>query len=188
MSRLWLAAKKAPPHAGGTGQSDLSHRQIDRLLAAAGHADVTWYKDENGRPVVNAAGLAVSITHTTEWVFCALLETEEPNSEPRLGIDAEVIRPHPHINKLAARYFGPCEKNAVTADPTPRAFFTCFTTKEAYAKYCGDGLARHLTGDDTAAPDFEMTRGVRFLRLEKNGVLLTLCLPAACGDPEIIEI
>ena len=183
LSALYLAARPAPVDAAL--QSALAHDLVDVLLAAAGRRGAAWHKDENGRPVVAATGLAVSITHTTGWVFCALLATDD--TAPRLGIDAEILRPHPRASKLAARYFGPFEKEKVTADPAPRAFFDCFTKKEAYAKYCGDGLSRHLKGDDTAAPDFEATRGVRFLSVEREGVLLTLCLPAGC-EPDICEV
>ena len=181
LSTLYLAFRKAPGDAAA--QSETAHRLVGELLTAAGHGDAAWHKDENGRPTVGKSGLDVSITHTTGLVFCALLVAEEA----RLGIDAEVLRPHPHASRLATRYFGPCEKALVAADPAPRAFLTCFTKKEAFAKYRGDGLAHHLSGDDTAAPDFEAQNGVRFFCMEREGALLTLCLPAGC-EPTLIEI
>ena len=182
LSRLYLAARTAPP---GT-QSETAHRLVDELLAAAGYAGTAWEKDANGRPTVSEKGLAVSMTHTGERVFCALL-TDEDRPDTRLGIDAEQVRPFPRAKKLAARFFGSCEQAQVAADPDPRAFFACFTAKEAFAKYCGDGLSHHLSGADTAAPDFETVHGVRFARMEKDGVLLTLCLPADCC-PSLHEI
>lgn len=182
LSRLYLAARTAPLAA----QSETAHRLVDELLAAAGYAGTAWEKDTNGRPTVSAEGLAVSMTHTRGRVFCALL-ADDDRPDARLGIDAEQVRPFPRAEKLAVRFFGPCEQAQVSAGPDPRAFFACFTAKEAFAKYCGDGLSHHLSGADTAAPDFEAVHGVRFERMERDGVLLTLCLPAGCF-PTLHEI
>lgn len=182
LSVLYLTAAKTPG-VSRAEESEAAGRLLARLLTAAGHGDATVKKEKSGRPVVEKPGLAVSVTHTGGMVFCALLATEA--GDPRLGIDAEVLRPHPRAAKLAARYFGPCEQALCGSDPTPRAFFACFTAKEAFAKYRGDGLSRHLSGDDTAAPDFEAKNGVRLTRLERNGVLLTICL--AAGDPPTLK-
>ena len=173
---LYLTVEPTPPGASRVAQSGVAERLLARLLTAAGHDDTTVKKEKSGRPVVEKPGLAVSVSYTDGLVFCALLATEK--SSPRLGIDAELLRPYPRAERFSARYFGPYERQKLAADPTPRAFFACFTKKEAYAKYCGDGLARHLSGDDTAAPDFEAAHGVRFLGMERSGAWLTICLPA----------
>lgn len=185
MSTLYLAARQTPPGTAAAEQSKAARHLADLLLTAAGHTETHMTKEPGGRPTVSVPGLALSVTHTGTWVFCALLAAKR--AETRLGIDAEVVRDYPHREKLATRYFGPYERARVAADPTPRAFFACFTAKEAFAKYCGDGLSRHLAGDDTAAPDFEATHGVRFFTREQADVLLTFCLPA--GEcPKLLEI
>ena len=154
------------------------------LLNAAGYSYAQWHKDESGKPIADIDELAISMTHTAGFAAAALLCA--PGETAALGIDAEKLTPHPRADRLANRFFGPAERALCARDATPHTFFTCFTAKEAFAKYCGDGLARHLRGDDTAAPDFEKSHGVRFLRFEQNNVLITLCLPAGCR-PQIIE-
>ncbi len=63
------------------------------------------------------------------------------NSE--IGIDLELIRPLPDMCDLATRFF--CREETeelmdVPADQRERAFFLCWTRKEAYIKAVGDGL------------------------------------------------
>jgi 4'-phosphopantetheinyl transferase len=77
---------------------------------------------------------------------CAVLAV---TLERELGIDLEPVRPMTNREALARRFFAPREVAAL-AEVAPgeqeRAFFTCWTRKEAYLKACGDGLARPLDG------------------------------------------
>jgi 4'-phosphopantetheinyl transferase len=61
-----------------------------------------------------------------------------------IGIDVERVRPMPDMEQIAARFFAPEEAAELTALAEPdrtRAFFSCWTRKEAYIKAVGDGLA-----------------------------------------------
>jgi len=81
-------------------------------------------------------------------------------STNEVGVDLEVIRPIPEMDALVARHFSDSERTAfksIAADLRLRAFYNCWTRKEAYVKACGDGLSIPLdqfdVSLDTNAPD-----------------------------------
>ncbi|MCP5095774.1 MAG: 4'-phosphopantetheinyl transferase superfamily protein [Chloroflexi bacterium] len=60
-----------------------------------------------------------------------------------LGIDIESVRPLDDGKDIARRFFSKWEYEQFTAVPLsqqPKAFFNCWTRKEAYIKAIGDGL------------------------------------------------
>ena len=64
-----------------------------------------------------------------------------------LGADIETVRPLRDMAALAARFFAPAERLALgglPADERQRAFFACWTRKEAYAKAVGTGIGMPL--------------------------------------------
>ncbi len=65
----------------------------------------------------------------------------------RIGIDLEYLRSMPDAGQIAKRFFSPREYAAISAlppDEKQKAFFRCWTGKEAYLKATGDGLAGSL--------------------------------------------
>jgi 4'-phosphopantetheinyl transferase len=61
-----------------------------------------------------------------------------------LGVDVEELRAVPEIEDIAARFFARDEIADLMSLPDPerpRAFFSCWTRKEAYIKAVGDGLS-----------------------------------------------
>ncbi len=70
-----------------------------------------------------------------------------------VGVDIEVVRPTEDLDAVARRYFSPLEVATLMGlpeDVRPRAFFDCWTRKEAYIKAIGEGLACPLAGFDVA--------------------------------------
>jgi 4'-phosphopantetheinyl transferase len=66
-----------------------------------------------------------------------------------VGVDLEQIRPLSDLQQIASRYFCPEEAAEIIAIPASerkRAFFCCWTRKEAYLKSIGDGLSAPLDG------------------------------------------
>ncbi|MBI1790832.1 MAG: 4'-phosphopantetheinyl transferase superfamily protein [Acidobacteria bacterium] len=64
-----------------------------------------------------------------------------------LGVDVEELRPMPGLERIAAEFFCPeeCADLAVVDESSrERAFFNCWTRKEAYIKALGDGLSLPL--------------------------------------------
>ena len=83
----------------------------------------------------------MSISHTSCYVMCM---TDSTNC----GADIEGINECTDSQQLADRYF--CKKealwirNAETSDILAERFAWIWTAKEAYLKYCGEGLRRKL--------------------------------------------
>jgi 4'-phosphopantetheinyl transferase len=65
----------------------------------------------------------------------------------RLGIDAERIRTERDWNRIAERFFAPDEVatlRRLLPQQRERAFFACWTRKEAFLKATGEGIRRSL--------------------------------------------
>ena len=90
-----------------------------------------------GKPALASADLHFNLSHSHGTGLVALSTRDE------LGVDVEIVRPMPDALALAAAYFSPAEQAALTACPTAqrdRAFFVCWTRKEACLKAAGVGL------------------------------------------------
>lgn len=60
-----------------------------------------------------------------------------------IGIDVEEFRVVPQMDRVVKHMFSGCERRQLSLlkpDELPRAFLTCWTRKEAYAKATGDGI------------------------------------------------
>lgn len=87
------------------------------------------------------------------------------SADAEIGVDIEWIR----LLKedISGRYFSPIECAALRALPEaeqPRAFFECWTRKEAYIKASGEGLSIPLDSFDVA---FGPGVAPRFLRIDE---------------------
>ncbi len=159
-------------------QSAAAHALLADVLAEQGISDAKIERTTAGRPYLSGRnGVDFNLTHTKGLVACAIALGE--SEECRVGVDAETIEGRFASSRLTAlvqRFFAPLERAAFQKATDPqRAFAALFTRKEAYAKYSGEGLSQHLQKTDTMAPDFCVSRGVRFVSREVEGHLLTLC-------------
>ena len=171
--------------------SNASREALCALLEKLHIPHYAMQKTPEGRPFFAKAltftpPFDFSLTHSTSLAAAAILTDEEGGRTPRIGIDAEPLSPartKARISAFCARFFGEHEKALVAEANDPQiAFLTVFTRKEAYAKYCGDGLAKHLRATDCCAPDFAARAGVRFITLIAAEHCLSLCLPCAFKD------
>lgn len=83
-----------------------------------------------GKPYLVDSAAFFSLSHTDEWVFCAVADSE-------VGLDAQIVAPS--HDKIVERWFTPSEKTWLAADPDER-FTALWTRKEAYTKLTGFGL------------------------------------------------
>jgi 4'-phosphopantetheinyl transferase len=85
-----------------------------------------------------------------------------------VGIDVECIRPLPQMDQLARRFFSTQECQAyfdLPSDSRQKAFYSCWTRKEALVKAIGDGLYYPLDDFDVSLNPDEPARLLRFAAL-----------------------
>ncbi len=94
-----------------------------------------------------SAGIQFNMTHTSHLALIAMTLNRE------VGVDIERIRENLQWEKLARRYFSPLEYRDFSTLPEGvrlRAFFTCWTRKEAVLKAIGTGLGGGLGSFDVS--------------------------------------
>ncbi len=113
--------------------------------------DVELTFGERGKPAVidavNPGNLRFNLSHSHERVIYALTREQE------IGVDIEQVRERVRCEDLAQRYFAPGEVDVLMSLPVDqrrRAFFTCWTRKEAIVKAKGTGLGLPLNQFDVA--------------------------------------
>jgi 4'-phosphopantetheinyl transferase len=106
----------------------------------------------NGKPrLVNRQGLTFNISKSGELLLAAFTAGCE------IGIDLERIRAFPESDRIATLLF--CRDEiadlfSLSPSSRQRAFFLCWTRKEAYVKAVGDGLSVPLNSFSvTLKPD-----------------------------------
>jgi 4'-phosphopantetheinyl transferase len=108
-----------------------------------------------GKPALAAAaGLHFNLSHSQAIGLVALATQRE------VGVDIELVRPMPDAHALAAAYFTPAEQAALAAcagTGRDRAFFTCWTRKEACLKALGIGLQLATDGFEVGVDPVDRT-------------------------------
>lgn len=106
---------------------------------------------EHGKPYLRGERISFNVSHSGNTLLIAVTTNEE------VGIDVERVRSDLAHEKVARRFFSPAEVeelSSLDAALRPRAFFRCWTLKEAFVKVKGVGLALPLDQFDvTVAPD-----------------------------------
>ena len=93
---------------------------------------------DNGKPYFKDASMPhFSLAHSCG--ICAAV-----TADAEVGIDIELIRPTPHKNELAERFFTEDEKQRLRESDTDENFLLIWTQKEALVKMRGDSLACSL--------------------------------------------
>ena len=105
--------------------------------------DVRLAFGPQGKPALAPpSAIAFNLSHSGQLAMYAFTR------DCALGIDVEHVRPVADLQAIAARFFAPAEAAELLELPaTPqreRAFFSCWTRKEAYVKAIGTGLSTPL--------------------------------------------
>lgn len=126
-------------------QSIASRGTLRLLLAhytgAARPCDLRFALGEHGKPYLADSDLRFNLSHTRDLALFAFARDID------LGIDLEQIRPAVDLDAVAEQNFAPSEREALLALPQTertRAFYRCWTRKEALLKAEGTGLFRAL--------------------------------------------
>jgi 4'-phosphopantetheinyl transferase len=130
----------------------LTRAVLRRVLApytAQSPESLSFAYSAQGKPALNNGppDLRFNVSHTEGLAVLALVRDRE------IGVDAEKIRPQPDAQKLAKRFFSAEEQRflgKLSGDELQRAFFRCWTRKEAYIKAKGEGLSIPLHAFDVS--------------------------------------
>jgi 4'-phosphopantetheinyl transferase len=119
---------------------------LGRYLAIPAR-EVSFRYEANGKPEItddrNPWQLRFNISHSSDLAVIAVV------AESAIGVDIEKIRPDVECLQLAKRFFSEKEYRKLLSLPAaekPRAFFACWTRKEAFIKAIGKGLSFGLSG------------------------------------------
>ena len=135
-----------------------------------------------GKPYLKDGGVYFSLSHSGEYVLCALAPCE-------VGCDVEQIAP---IDlKLARRFFSRGEYDDIAAQPTENAqrelFFRYWTLKESFLKATGLGMKLPLgafeivRGAELTVRQSVDTRQYRFAEFDDlSGYRCALCTAGDC--------
>ncbi len=99
------------------------------------------YPGTNGKPALapphRASALTFNVSHSGDYSLIGL------SGGRSIGVDIERVRPMPEYESIAEGYFSPAEARGIAtlaeADRL-RAFFRCWTRKEAFMKATGEGM------------------------------------------------
>jgi 4'-phosphopantetheinyl transferase len=116
-------------------------RQILARALTAAPAQLEFAYGAHGKPALGGrhtgAGLEFSVSHSGDYALIGLAMRRA------IGVDIEQLRPMPDFAGMAAGYFSDAEMRALdTFAETERlrAFFRCWTRKEAFMKATGEGM------------------------------------------------
>jgi 4'-phosphopantetheinyl transferase len=108
-------------------------------------SELQFRYNQYGKPLLEESGeenaLAFNVSHSHGMALFAFTRGRE------VGIDIEYMLPDRAEMSIARRFFSPHEVEALQAVPAQqqtRAFFSCWTRKEAYVKTRGLGLSLNL--------------------------------------------
>jgi len=108
-------------------------------------AEIVFAYGAQGKPLL-AGDLAASpiqfnLAHSQNLALIAVTRGRD------IGVDVEAMRPMTELKEIARRFFSPAEAERLEKVPEAdqvRAFFTCWTRKEAYIKATGLGISAGL--------------------------------------------
>lgn len=161
---------------------------LERYMDAPAR-DLRFEVAATGKPSLAGVGVRFNLSHSGDVGLVAVACQRD------VGCDVERVSERPRIEQLAQRFFSQSERTALAALPEAerrRAFFECWTRKEAFIKARGEGLSRPLDSFDVTVngsprvlatrPDPDDAARWRLIALDPApGYAAALCV--AGGEP-----
>lgn len=132
---------------------------LSRYLNVA-PGQIRFHYNRYGKPrIMDPAGtewLTFNVSHSSDLVLIAIAHGR------KIGVDLEQIRQDVSYDQVAQRFFSPQEyamlQSFTGAEAKRKAFFDCWTRKEAYIKAQGQGLSIPLEQFDVSLDPDEPAR------------------------------
>lgn len=163
-------------------------------LSCEGITDLSNIKfTEKGKPYLNNCNIHFNISHSGEYVMCAV-------SNQPLGCDVEAIS---NVDlKIAEKYFNIAEAEKIFNNPEPDRqrdmFFRLWTLKESFMKAVGKGLTLKLNdfsvvinnGDATVKQEIEPHKTFYFKEysIDKNYKFSCCSLTSDFAPVQIVDL
>lgn len=131
----------------------LSHyacRQILSRYCQIAANEILFNLNQHGKPTVTGSDIQFNLSHSHDLAIVAISASND------IGVDVEYLKPKPHWQKLAKRFFNPDEidyLNQQAEDRQLMAFFQLWTRKEAFIKALGTGLSTPLHSFNSSGGD-----------------------------------
>jgi 4'-phosphopantetheinyl transferase len=146
----------------------IAHAQLRRVLAReldVDPRDLRFEAGSHGKPEIaasqNPLGLRFNLSHSRDL---ALIGWTRGHA---IGVDIEVMRAVLAEEGVARRFFSPREQQdwlSAAPDARTRAFFNCWTRKEAFIKAVGRGLSYPLDSFDVTLLPADAPAHIRDVR------------------------
>lgn len=110
-------------------------------------ATVKFSYSKYKKPHLPGSNIQFNLSHSKETALYAFCLTAD------IGIDLEKIRPIDDAEGIAARFFAPSEYarfQSLPVEEKNKAFFSCWTRKEAFIKAVGEGMSFPLADFDVS--------------------------------------
>ncbi len=128
-----------PVHQQRAGVAYAALRAVLSCYVRVAKQELVFTKGSHGKPYLDGSdGVYFNMTHSGSMLLIAVMQDCE------VGVDVERVDENIEFLKLAERFFAEPEYLALEALPKKqqlRAFYRCWTRKEAYIKAIGLGLS-----------------------------------------------
>ena len=128
----------------------VAHGVLRKILGCYLHrdpAELTFSINQYGKPALVNSALEFNLSHSGDFALIAVTQGR------KIGVDVERIRQGISSHVIAQQYFSKAEVAELQSLPIEQrevAFFTCWTSKEAYIKAQGLGLSLPLESFDVS--------------------------------------
>ncbi len=126
-------------------------RVVLATVLGAEAREIAFEYGQHGKPALavpwNAGGIHFNVSHSGEFALIVV------SKGTRVGVDVEFERTDVELEKLARRFFSDSDCERLLTLPEAewmRAFYRCWTRKEAYIKAVGIGLSIGLSSFDVS--------------------------------------
>lgn len=152
------------------------------------NGQITFYKNDYGKPFLKDLPFFFNISHSGEWVICAV-------SNEEIGADIEIIK---DTNlSIGERFFSKEENeylNNTSNDKKEKAFFNIWTLKESYVKYIGQGLSMPLNSfsfniESDSIKLYDSSNNLKHLKFKQyfidDDYIIAVCSNLSCFPQQI---